>query len=43
MTIIGVIVIQSDYAGYYPRTLPALVGNGFNDRIQPLKILEEGV
>lgn len=43
MTIIGVIVIQSDYAGYYPWTLPVLVANGFNSRINPLNILEEGV
>jgi hypothetical protein len=43
MTIIGVIVIQSDYAGIYPWTLPVLVANGFNNSIQPLNVLEEGV
>lgn len=43
MTIIGVIVIQSDYAGVYPWTLPVLVANGFNNSIRPLNILEEGV
>lgn len=41
MTIIGVFVIQSDYAGYYPWTLPVLVANGFNERIHPLNILDE--
>lgn len=43
MTVIGAIVIQSDYAGYYPYTLPILVANGFSDTIHPLSILEEGV
>ena len=43
MTIVGVMVIQSDYAGYYPYTLPVLVANGFSDTIRPLNILEEGV
>lgn len=43
MTIIGVIVIQSDYAGYYPWTLPVLVANGFNGSIRSLNILAEGV
>ncbi len=43
MTIIGVMVIQSDYAGFYPYTLPVLVANGFSDTIRPLNILEEGV
>jgi hypothetical protein len=43
MTIIGVFVIQSDYAGYYPWTLPVLVANGFNARIHPLNILDDSV
>lgn len=43
MTIIGAMVIQSDYAGFYPWTLPMLVANGFNATIHPLNILEEGV
>ncbi len=42
-TIAGVIVIQSEYAGYYPYTLPALVANGFSENISALNILEEGV
>lgn len=43
MTIIGVVVIQSEWAGYYPYTLPILVANGFSDTIHPLNILTEGV
>jgi hypothetical protein len=43
MTLIAVMIIQSDYAGFYPYTLPVLVANGFSERIQPLNILEEGV
>ncbi len=43
MTVMGVVVIQSDWAGLYPVTLPILVANGFSDTIQPLNILDEGV
>ncbi len=43
MTTIGVIVIQSRYAGYYPWTLPILVANGFSEYIHPLNVLAEGV
>ncbi len=43
MTIAGVIVIQSKYAGFYPYTLPALVANGFSENISALNILAEGV
>jgi hypothetical protein len=43
MTIVGVMVIQSDYAGYYPYTLPVLIANGFSDTIRPLNVLDEGV
>lgn len=43
MTVISVIVIESDYAGFYPYTLPVLVANGFSETIRPLNILEEGV
>lgn len=43
LTIAGVIVIQSDYAGFYPYTLPALVANGFSENISALNILAEGV
>ncbi len=43
LTIVGAMAIQSDYAGYYPYTLPMLVANGFSDTIRPLNVLEEGV
>jgi hypothetical protein len=42
-TVASVIVIQSDYAGFYPYTLPALVTNGFSESLSALNILEEGV
>ncbi len=43
LTVVGALVIQSEWAGLYPTTLPILVANGFSDTIQPLNILEEGV
>ncbi len=42
-TVMGVIVIQSDYAGFYPYTLPALVANGFSGSLGGLNVLEENV
>ncbi len=43
LTVMGVIVIQSDYAGFYPYTLPALVANGFSGSLGGLNVLEENV
>ncbi len=43
MTVIGAIIIQSKYAGYYPYVLPVLIANGFSKSIQPLSILQQGV
>ncbi|MBN2002457.1 MAG: ABC transporter permease [Anaerolineae bacterium] len=41
LTVAGVIVIQSDYAGFYPYTLPTIVTNGFSGSAGGISVLEE--
>lgn len=44
MTVAGVLVIQSDWASYYPWTLPVLVANGFSDEaMQTLSGFTDGL
>ena len=43
LTIAGALIIQSEWAGLYPTTMPILVANGYSDTIRPLNILAEGV
>jgi len=44
MTVAGVLVIQSDWASFYPWTLPVLVGNGFSvEAMQTLNGFTDGL
>jgi hypothetical protein len=44
MTVAGVLVIQSDWAGYYPWTLPVIVANGFSEEaMQTLNGFTDGL
>jgi hypothetical protein len=44
MTVAGVLVIQSDWASYYPWTLPVLVANGFSgEGMQSLNGFTDGL
>lgn len=44
MTVAGVLVIQSDWASYYPWTLPVLVANGFSEEgLQTLTGFTDGL